>query len=37
MKLSDFYRQKKYPVTSVNNKVGDVTLNATDVNAVGKN
>lgn len=37
MKLTDFYNQKKIGVTSVNKKIGDVTLNAYDVNAVAKN
>ena len=36
MKLADFYNQKKIPVTSVNNKVGDVVLNATDIGAISQ-
>lgn len=36
MKLTDFYEQKKLPVTSVNDKVGDVVITAADVNAVSK-
>ena len=36
MKLTDFYSTTKIPVTSVNNKVGDVMLSASDVGAVSK-
>ena len=34
MKLTDFYEIKKIPVTSVNGKLGDVKLNASDINAI---
>ena len=36
MNLTDFYNAKKIPVTSVNNKTGQVVLNATDIGAVSK-
>lgn len=37
MKLTDLYNYQKTPVSSVNKKIGDVVLFATDVNAIDKN
>lgn len=36
MKLTDLYNYQKTPVSSVNNKIGDVVLFASDVNAIDR-
>ena len=36
MKLTDLYNYQKIPVSSVNNKIGDVVLFASDVNAIDR-